>query len=122
MANFAPDITGWDGIGGKIDAWVADKVAKAGNDVITIAEETADVMQGLVRVRSGDLQNSIHVENAQVRANGAEVVISATMGYAGFQEYGTRYMVGKPYFNPGIAYFKSHLQQFVVFYTGGVQR
>lgn len=65
-------------------------VAKAAEDIVNVA-------QGLVRVDTGNLKNSIQVEN--------ESPLSATAGPRGvdydyFQEYGTSRMSGRAYMRP----------------------
>jgi len=95
----------WDGIGNKVYNVIQQHWEICGQDIEVVLEEAADVMQSLVRVRTGDLQNSIRVVNVQVSADRASGEIEATMPYAGFQEFGTFKMAAHPYFSPGWDYF-----------------
>jgi HK97 gp10 family phage protein len=63
------------------------------------ATEIARRAQDIVPVRTGNLRDSIHVE----RNGYADYAVVASAPYAGFVEFGTRYMAAEPYLGPAAA-------------------
>ena len=77
--------------GGLFDAFIADEIGRA----------LVDAAQERVPIRTGDLHDSIEFGHGVVGGKGS-FVVSASMHYAGYVEYGTRFMGAQPYLTPAI--------------------
>ncbi len=81
-----------DRIKNRINAFVDSSVSEAGELCWRRARELAPV-------RTGRLRDSIRIS----RARRGEAIVEATAPYAGYVEYGTRYMKPRPYMRPAAA-------------------
>jgi HK97 gp10 family phage protein len=62
------------------------------------ADTLVEVAKGYVPVRTGALQRSIHV----TRIDTCLYLVGSDLGYAGFVEFGTRFMRAQPFLFPAL--------------------
>ena len=85
----------------KVLAGAGRKLGKVGDGITrTTGQAIVDTAQGTVAFLSGDLHDSIGLEE---RSGGVDVV--ATAGHAGFVEFGTVNMAPQPFLRPA---FRKH--------------
>lgn len=79
-----------DGLIGRFSGMIRAVLWDGLRDAVSIA-------RALAPVRTGDLRDSIDVEE-----RGRSIALIATMPYAGYVEYGTRFMAARPYLTPAV--------------------
>lgn len=84
-----------------------DRLARmSGREMAAALESGAQVLvnetKRLAPYLTGNLRRSYHAERHRVTQSKASVVYGTDVEYAPYQEYGTRYMSGKPHVRPAI--------------------